>query len=201
MLIPGLKVKINSLLAVILLLASCSGKELGPDEYTRWVENKNNGCISEKSIGGMQFTAMHKPLEYVVLKECGGNMSLFDSLKGDFEGMEYYTIKMRAESQNKDVLLHNIGSEQEYYERINYYTTNAQHDVYLVEAGDTIYCELYHYERSYGVSPYNSMLLGFKTRPGNRDKPAKLCFNETVFNTGLLLFNFDKNNLPTLTIN
>lgn len=187
--------------SVIGILLSCSVRPVSTEEYVKWVENEKNACLQKKTIGKLNYLAMYKPLEYVIIKENNkGNLQHPDSLSVEFSGMEYYTIKMGVEGSTKDILLNDISSQEEYYERINYYTVNAAEDVYLVQNQDTFPCELYHYERTYGVSPYNNILLGFATPQSGRNSPSHLHFNDRVFNSGLLIFTFDKSGIPTVKI-
>jgi hypothetical protein len=189
------------------LLAACGAGALSPGNYMSWIEDEDNACIQKKTIGSIDYIGMYKPLDYVVLKELGKSSDpenvdtdKYTGVKKDFEGMEYYSIKMGAVQSGRDILLYNIATEQEYYERVNYYTVNAQNDIFLVQGSDTLPCELYHYERTYGVSPYNNILLGFATNKNN-NQPAQLHFNDKIFNSGLLIFSFNKTGIPRVKIN
>lgn len=196
----GLKARLNKAAGMLILacMSGCGNGGLAPGPYMQWVEQESNGCIRTRMISGIKLTAMHRPLEYVALKECRGDYTLLDSMKSSFAGLEYYTLKMSASGHNKDFLLYNLGSEEEYYKRVNYYTVNAQQDVYLVRGADTLPCELYHYERTYGVTPYNNMLLGFRAENGDDKMPALLHVSDRLFHTGLHIFSFEKKNLPVL---
>lgn len=199
--------KIGTLLASCLIWAACGQSTLGPEQYLQYVEDANNGFVVEKELSGLHYVAMFKPAAYAALKDLTRKIpadevdkAMFDTALSEYQGLQYYTIKMGAKESGKDVLLYNLSSEEEYYQRINYYSALAQQDIYLVQQNDTFPCALYHYERTYGVSPYNNILLGFNTGDSTENQPAKLHFKDEGFKTGLLIFNYEKNKQPTLKL-
>jgi hypothetical protein len=199
--------KIATLITGCFIWAACGQSTLGPEQYLQYVEDTNNGFVVEKELSGLHYVAMFKPAAYAALKDLTRKIpadevdkAMFDTALVEYQGLQYYTIKMGAKESGKDVLLYSLSSEQEYYQRINYYSALAQQDIYLVQQNDTFPCALYHYERTYGVSPYNNILLGFNTGDSTENKPAKLHFKDEGFKTGLLIFNYEKTNQPTLKL-
>lgn len=169
-----------------------SDKSLSLDEYMRWVEDKENGLKVEKKIGEMTYMAQYKPYDYLSVLELKNetidDKRLKEKIK-NYEGMQYFTFRITAEDQQQELLRKNIASDQEYYSRIEYFSFNMQKDFKLIDGKDTLDCELYHYERVYGLAPYATFVLGFpltkdeeKNNRSHRDKT--IGYTDHVFGSG-----------------
>jgi hypothetical protein len=197
------------LLFIAASLMCCNSKQtLNREAYIRWMNDPECPLKNEKQIGDYTFIAQYKPIDLVALGEFSiedlPNGVAFDSIKKEFEGMQYFVLKIGVSDASKDMLSFGISNQQEYYNRVEYFATHAQQDLYLVEGTDTLPCRLYHFERTYGVSPFNNLLIGFENNmEADNVKTKRLHFNDQALGHGMLQFNFsekDLKNIPQLEL-
>lgn len=199
-----IKVELSKLYWIILIcfFVSCGKRNLAPDEFVRWVEDAGNGLTVSKEFDNAAFQIIYKPTDYIVAKELlnGGikKDEIPERLK-DLDGMQYFTLRIKSTESN-ELLSAEASRENEYYERLEYFMDNVQNDLWLVEDKDTIPCALSHYERNYGLAPYNNFVIAFAK---NNDKPNDKIFiyNDRILGTGKVMFKIkaeDINNIPTI---
>lgn len=170
-------------------LCSCGKKSLSAVEYVKWVSNEDNGLCAKTTIEDYEFSLLYKPLDYVALQENHGKAVSADSLekiKKTLSGMQYYTFKIKARQSN-ELMANGIKEDNEYYQRLEYFMGPMQNDIELIDGKDTLACTLFHFERNYGLAPFNNFVLAFeqtdKTQQNNsRDKT--LLFSDQVLGTG-----------------
>lgn len=186
--------------------ASDAPKELGPAEYTTWCENAENGLVASKTIGDFEYTAFYKPTNYIALKEYNNfadvNADGLQKKISELGDMEYFNFRIRSLTQSNELLKLNLNNEGEYFNRIEYFSFKMQNDFQLVEGTDTLKCQLYHFERVYGLSNSATIMLGFEKRKHKAE--LSLYFNDKVFNNGNVILNITKrsiNNTPKLNLN
>jgi hypothetical protein len=184
-----------------------NNEQLSPKEYVQWLRDVNNGINKEKTIDDITFSIQYKPSEYIVCMEEKKDQLSDSLLKGrqkELTDMEYYDLTIGLASGQGELLKHDLKSTAQYEERVNYFAFNMQHDINLVEDGDTIPCGLYHFERTYDVAPYSKFLLGFVKGKHSKPKERTLAFYDKIFNKGLIKFTYtdeDFNNIPKLKTN
>jgi hypothetical protein len=137
--------------------------KLGATEYVEWIETAENGFYAEKQVGAFSFSLQYKPLDYVVLKDQPGAIPGAKQLKAGCEAladMQYFTFRVSGE-KGGDLLKDDASSTDDFTERLAYFSAGMQKDVFLIEGNDTLSCLLFHFERSYGVDPRSTFVLGF----------------------------------------
>lgn len=172
--------------------------------YVQWVQNTGNGFRKEKTIKDLTFSAQFKPYEYIVCLE-EKRHELADSIVrkrvSELKDMQYYELRISSNKAGGELLKRELSSAQQYQERVNYFAFGMQRDIQLVEGTDTLPCVMYHFERSFDVSPESVFLLGFPIRNGETQEDKTLLVYDRTFNTGLIKFTFSKKalkNLPKL---
>jgi hypothetical protein len=174
------------LLPVISLLVCCNHASLSPRAYTEWVRNSENGLNVNKRIGDFDFSLQYKPVEFVIMEQYKSDTVSRKSIEGhakELDGMQYYTLRIRSSLQN-EMLRAGISDESEYASRLEYFLSYAQDDIVLVENGDTLPCLLYHFERTYSLSPFNDIVLGFEKEPASAQYDKTLIFQDQALGTG-----------------
>jgi hypothetical protein len=179
-------------LLIVLMLGACHKSVLPPAEYVEWLKNEANGLHVKKSIGKYEFDLQYKTPEYLVLSTNSTNPTSKAEMENErrkFEALEHYTLRIRS-GNNTGIL---EGSSDEVYAGLlEYFISYAQDDIYMIQENDTVPCVQYHYERTYGLSPDITIVLGFEKRslPGAGDRA--FVFNDHVLGIGPVKFNFDK---------
>ncbi len=149
-------------LMAVFVLSGCSGS-LDAKDYLRWVENAENGMVKETSLGGFDFRLQHKPLEYIALQEertLKPTTGLIRKFRTERGGLYYFNFRI-ASKTGQPILETGKNSKKEYHRRNDYFTSEMQHDLFLVAGKDTISCTLYHFEHNHGLAPYNNMVVAF----------------------------------------
>jgi hypothetical protein len=183
-------------------------------EYMFWIEDKDNGVRVEKTIGKINFSAQYKPYEYMAIMELKNAALTEEKIKetaAAYEGLQYFTFKITATDEQKELLKVGVQSEQEYFSRLEYFSFEMQKDFRLIEGKDTLPCGLYHFERVYGLAPYATVVLGFPLKKEEQDSEGKknyedktLGYTDKVFGTGNVYMTIKGENLnqmPELVIN
>jgi hypothetical protein len=88
----------------------------------------------------------------------------------------------------------------EFTSRLAYFTGIMQQDIFLVEGKDTLPCLLYHFERTYGVDPRSTFLLGFPLAQVKNEAMVDktLFFDDRGLGSGPVMISISNENLNTL---
>ncbi len=174
---------------------------LSVKDYIMWMQDLKNGFRKEKNMGDLNFILQYKPYEYIICME-EREEKIYDTLLksriNDLSGIQYYDLKILLNEKEGELLKYNLSSNDEYEKRIKYFAYEMQNDIELVEGNDTLPCILYHFERTYDVAPYCTVLVGFNKKEGDSEKQRTFLFHDKTFNKGLLKFTFKENRLKNL---
>lgn len=187
-----------------MMLFSCTQKELSVKDYLAWVNNPENGLKVSKEIKDYKIELFYKPAEYVAINEQKTteiDTALFYQRIREIKDFQYYTLKIES-LKGTEMMRTNIASEHEYSQRLQYFSDLVQYDLVLEENNDTLTCQLFHFERNYGVAPYNNIVLGF---PKPTQENAKtLVFNDQILGIGKIKLKIEKeniDNIPNIILN
>ena len=180
---------------------------MGMADYRNWVENPENGLISEKNIDEFSFQAFYQPTAYLALAESEKieKKDILDHQQA-YEGMAYFTFKIKCNKTNDELLRYKLPYMQEYYNRLDYYSFKAQNDFSLFDGKDTLSCGLFHFERTFGLAPIITMVIAFPYKHSGEGirSDLVLSYDEHIFGKGIIRMKFDKetlNNIPQLDYN
>jgi hypothetical protein len=188
---------------------SCSKKkELNMEAYAQWVENTDNGLCIKKDIQEFEFKLIYKPIDYILDYEYKNDAIKKDSIlnrRKELNGYQYITFKIKSTS-GKEIMSEGITVENEYYERLEYFIDAVKDDFTLIDGKDTLPCRVYHFERSYGLSPYNTMVMCFEDPDTNEinNNDKTFLYDDKVLGVGKIAMKIsgnDLDNLPTLKFN
>lgn len=193
LLMPGMKV--NSYIRSVILFfffAACTNGKVTPEEYILWTADPSNGLIQETNIGEFKFIVEYQPSEKFALRELLEDpdkidVTRFDSIKREYEGSVYFLVKIgSADGSNDDFMKKGITSEREYFDRMQYFNSEVSNDIILVNGSDTLNCLMHHFERSYSLTSFNTLLLAFENT--NKVNDLTLIINDQVLGVGKLKF-------------
>lgn len=184
-----------------ILVWSCGKSEILPSELIHWVDDKENGLVQRQEFEHYFFEAKYKPLDYVISME-GRTDHLsetkYATLKRDLEGLQYVDMTIGPLSGSGDALSSGIESNDEYFERLDYFVTYANQDIFMVQGQDTLYPKLYHFERNYGLAPKNTLLLGFAQGEENKDRYVYI--DDKILGVGRVKFLFEDKHIKNTPI-
>lgn len=201
------------ILLLLVITSACNTvpESLPVTEYIKWVENPKNQLKKEKTIGDYAYKVFYKPAEYIALREAvnkgdQNNTQAINKRIQDITGFYQFNFDIVSADGKTSALKQNTTNEQEFGARINYFVSHAQQDFKLVQGTDTLACISYHFERTYDITPNNTILLGFEIpKNENEDKreDIQLIFKNRLFNSGDIKFQFSEktlNNIPRLNL-
>ena len=127
-----------------------------PGEIVQRMESKDNGFVRNITAGQMQYSIQLAPPEYMASKDVDAssenNTELLSRTK-ELEGYLFFIVKIqRKQSTQSD-------NERE----AMYFTSQAQQDIQLQYGGSSLLPTVYNYENNYGLTPYNTLVIGFET--------------------------------------
>lgn len=188
------------ILFLLPLIIACK-KEYAPLEYKTWIESGESGLNKHKNIGELEYAIQYQTKEYLLLINKGP------------KGIENCDIETELENYTDDhqilftitnekgiaPLRYHLHDEQEYYARIEYMNGEVMKDCYLLSEGDTLNCLFAHMERDFGISP--ELRINFSFEKGEPNKDLQFCFNDRIFNNGMIKLSLlaeNINDLPDL---
>ena len=146
-------------------------------------EGYQTGPYRKSQLGDMSFQVKHmSPEEMVSLNGVEDK-----DVVNDYNKLEHFRLRLQADNA-PDLLKHRLTSEQEYYDRLEYYSHRVKNDLYLVQGNTTIECLDVHMERNFGVAPYLDLNLVFPKLDDS--KPFTLIFKEEIFGNGPIKFKY-----------
>ena len=172
---------------------------LEPEKLIQWVENNSSGLTVEKEINEYRFSTIYKPLDYIVAKDLKKNEITKEGLatnKAELEDLQYFTFRIGLKANEGDLLKHNLREANEYYARVEHFSFAMQNDIVLFEGQDTLRCVLYHFERTYGATPFLNFNLAFEKTLNNGDKT--LIIDDQVLGIGRVKLTIPKENITRI---
>lgn len=196
---------------------SCSGDApLNKKDYVKYITNEDNGLVHTKEINEIEFQIQYEPINYKVLKKVKNRAFTQNQYKQDverFKGSQYFIFKIALKNKQGELLKYQASSQEEYSNRVQYFSYSMQNDFYLLEGEDSLKCNLFHFERTYGVSPFSTFVLGFDSKNELIEKATSyqenvrndkvIVYDDKVFGIGPIKYKIratDINNIPELTI-
>jgi hypothetical protein len=183
-------------------LIACGQQSVEASEFMQWVRDPAHGLVSRVERNGFIIDAQFKPAEFLLINEHRRDQSgLTDTAIADWkrsqEGSYHFTLRL-ASAKGAPFLNEGLHSNEEYYQRIRYYTELVDQDLQLVINRDTIPCAVSLFERTYGAAPFDNLVFSFVTdRPfGSTD--IQLIYDDHALGLGPLRFDFLKEDLLEL---
>lgn len=170
------------------------------NSFSDWMNDEANGLIKSIQNENFKIEIQYKPQEFLVSIENEGisNEQFIKKLKEKKE-LQYFNIKLQSNT-GEPMLKTAIESEEEKNLRLQYYIGDFEKDIFLIDGNDTLSCSLYHFERTYGIVPFNNISVAFENvSQGKNDKT--LVILDRALGFGVQQFKFKKKdiyNIPQL---
>lgn len=175
--------KVNSLLLMAVLWIGC--KQHG--DPLKYAEDAGNGLKKEITIGKVHYKIQYKPADYIIAAE---NLDSAQKKKRaeELKGMVWFNIAFNIEGYNQSPLRYQVADLNEYTQRQDYYLNQAAKDIYLLYGKDTLYVDSYWFENNQNLTPYETIIVGFKL-PGGISEPKedlRLSYYDRVYKNGII---------------
>jgi len=196
--------KVISIIACISLLSSCERKELRKDEYLLFMSDERNGYIKHHKIGTHEYLVQLATPEFVACKEFDNNDGSAKKLQERIKELDSsisFIIKIKTISVEGDRAVR-PQTLAEADQAVAYYGQQAMRDIYLLTGKQKLSPVAYEYENNYGLSPYNTIVVVFRTQ--TRFEDLTLTINDQYRNVYALSSEFTSElitNAPKLKLN
>lgn len=174
--------------------------ELSPGEYVQWFKSEENHLRKSESVNELRYTMEYRSPELTALQQLQSEnvtRNELDSAIKDMEGLVQFRLEIDVPASGKEFMKHDLKSDADYEPRVKYFAFEMQNDIYILnDSGDTIPCAMYHFERSYGVSPVSVFLLGFSGIDLKKD--MEVIVHEKVFANKEIRFVFNATELKNI---
>lgn len=194
-------------MAGLFYLTGCKAlSQLSALDFVAWVENPDNGLRESKTLDGICFDLQYKPAEYVVLREnlvIPGSAAEMNNETSLLSDMQYFTLRISRED-GRDLLQDEPNGMDQFSARLVYFSGAMQHDIKLIDGNDTLPCQLFHFERTFGVDTRSTFLVGFQSRSTDELNDKTFVFEDHELGVGPVMITIEKEsiqNIPLLKLN
>ena len=212
-----MSLKLSSILILISMLLSCSEEKaidysISKEELTPisineieqidfeesktlldYVTNQANGYYKSKQIDEINFSLLRKPKDYIkALKQLKSN----EEVNLEKDDLQYFDLRIKVDHFNMEFMKYNLPSSNDYGTRVSYYAFEFQKKIFLIDGKDTLPCVLYHFERTYDITPFGHFTLAFPPSKNKTQICAKtVFFPDEIFHKGIIKFTYIPENL------
>jgi hypothetical protein len=185
---------------------SCKPAEEQPTAYIEHIR-KEPALNKTVVVGEIRYTFHFLTPEAVSLQYSLNVDGSFDAqrYKKRFEELKdniYINIDHRLNNSEEPVLKYQLTGPGQYEQRVMYYEFEAKRDMKAICNGVELNSVNYLYENHLGLSPYNTIMVGFPKCEGSSD--LQILFSDRAFNNLFIKVNFNKEDidqLPRLVLN
>ncbi len=175
--------------------------ELPLEQLVKWVGEKENDLSKTKDISEMTYHLSYMPKEcmaYMELQNKSYSKEELQKALGYYNAMTYFNFRIELKEGQGELLKHDLSSPQQYNDRINYVSFEMQKDIFLVQGKDTLFPGLYHFERTFDVAPFTTVMLAFDNEKFNPSDEFTVVYNDKLFNKGFIKYNYKPKQLIDL---
>jgi hypothetical protein len=181
-----------------ILGTGCGSDACTPDAYRTWIGAHKDALSTQISHSGLSFSLTYLPVDWLALQETTTDNALdFNKIRETYSGMEYYRLRVSLAGAQGDILQYQATSQEEYYQRVEYFSFGMQQDLRMLNGQDTLPCKLFHFERNYGAAPFADFMIGFEDREGNKSDRV-LIYNDRVYSTSIFQLSIPAENIQNI---
>lgn len=174
---------------------------LSPEEYILWSGRPDNFLIREKDISEFNYKIKYLPTEQLILNELNKsglevNLENITRIGQEYQGMEYFEMRIQVNGFNDELAKYQTADLSQYQTRIAHMSFAMQRNITLsTELKENIQCKLFHFERTYGITPYTTFLFAFSKEDIADAYDRTVVYDDELFNKGRLKFNWSFENM------
>lgn len=189
----------------ILLFNSCQRArlELTPEEYIKYLDNPENGFIKKVTLDDIVYEFHCKTPEYLAVQQNlnSANASFINPRIKQLQSTIWFYVYIKSKSGKVNPLKEKVSGLDEYNQRLSYFLDQAKSSFNLSSGGKPMKQVAYHFENNYGLSPFDTMILGYAIEGDYQE--IILEYEDRLFNAGLMKITIEENDLnelPTLKL-
>ena len=184
----------------VLAMTACSPSELEPIEYVNWMEDPENEVCQIYSQNELSLECQYMTPEYSALSHSDPNnidVQWIESQSNQLSDIQQFRLRFKRDGQS-NFLRDDYTTNLEYNSKTLYLGYEIQHDLMLIQNDDTLPCIMNHHERTYGNTPYETLLVAFEGSTVSGDTEMDLILNDRVLGFGRVKFHYDQSLLVSL---
>lgn len=191
---------------LLITLSSCGHRTYTPQEYMRYVTDVKSGCVVEKTVGGLTFKMNYLPPYYWLFDNAlrnkqSINRELVREQLPDFE--KTFCFRLEIKCEETDPLKYKVLGEEDYRNRISYFSFGISQDFVLLIGEKEISCTHVQFENYNGAAPFLRLMLFFHTEdsgvlkqsPNQYTHDLIIRYEDRVWQNGRIKFLFDQTQL------
>ncbi len=193
------------ILLIFIFITSCSyRKVVSAPELKEYILNEEHGLYKKTVKNEVTIEAFYRPAELVWARDLA---EIHDPQKRKeqkeiYDSLTYFTLHFSR--NGKEIENAYVSDPTKFKAVVSYLSFDINNDLFLLQQKDTTNALDVVYSRTFGIADGTSVMAIFNKNMSNCDGSLKLCFNDTMFDTGLTEFVFESNDIkkaPTLTSN
>lgn len=198
---------------IVLGFSGCIKKKVNTvGEYSKWINEPENGLIITKRIKGLEISVKYLPSEYLTFKEIteSGDNSEKNAqrIKKEYESAITFLMTIgpdESKNNNNDIMFEDIKNYKEYSERLLSLNFEMDKNVTLKAAHVELKPVLSALENTYGLSKSRNVMFVFSPNDKEIENIKKadaidFVYTDELFSLGIMHFNFQRNNIENLPI-
>jgi hypothetical protein len=182
-----------------------ANKEILAQRYVEIFKDRKTPATKVQRIGELTYFLTYLPKEYMISNELRKNQisqEEYKKLSEEYGDLTYYLMEIEADDR-QELARHKLDGNSDYTERIKYLSFEMEQNIKVKGENAEYPCVLFHYERTYNVSPKNTFLLGFEVPEEEKENKLQMIIDDQLFNAGFIKFTWkpeDIKNLPKLKL-
>jgi hypothetical protein len=173
-------------MCVLIFFTGCQEKFKTRDEYSKYINDADNGFSQTKVVNGVTINVTYKPSDLMVCQEIENknySTKQIDSVRAKYDKLLYFIVSYSKD--NNEILTTIPASRSEFNEIQNRLTFRMNENVALVNnKRDTIPLLDFNFPRTYGMSKTTTVLFVFNKNDKIEDS-NELNFNLTDIGIGI----------------
>ncbi|MCD2257580.1 hypothetical protein [Psychroserpens luteolus] len=169
------------------------------DDMHNYINEEANGYVYHKTVKGIDFTLMYKPIDLIVAQELEdlNSENEIDSLRNVYKDFLYFNLYMSKD--NKELLSVVAKNKSDFSAKVNTLVYNMNENVNLfTKKKDTIELIDFVYPRMYGMSNSTAIMFVY---PRDEKHLSEEYLNFTIedlgLNTGEVKFKIETKNIKS----
>jgi hypothetical protein len=178
---------------------SCEQEAKSVQEILSYCNDPIHGTHKVIEQGDFKLEIIYRPLELIVAQEINGLSLLpkqIDSVYSLFKGFDYFLL--RIGKRGHEIETYYAHDRVKFSQVNNYLAFKIGEDIKLIHKTDTLNTKGVIHTRTFGSSSSTDLLIAFESSLPKRKGSVQLIFNDTMFDTGLHISEFNTSDIRSI---
>lgn len=182
------------------LLCMGCGNQLDRHDYVKWIRDYDHQLHVKKAHHDYVLDVQYTPADYIWLQRTQDPTGAHYAAEiKEIENLQYYTLTLGVADSTLDFIDYGVADIQEKQRKLYYFSYNFQDDITLEEAGTTLPCVLFHFEKIADLRHTRTFVLGFENQYPDSEE-ARLVISSPQFGSLPFKIKINKKPVPALAL-